>query len=192
MIRQSAGAFDRLIMGLARWSARLGGGVILASAALVTADVVLRNLPGGASLGIQLHSFDIANFGFAAAVSFGFAYALISRAHIRIDVLYALFPLWARAVLDALALLAITMTAVVMAWQAWGVVAVSYNLGAMPNSTLRLPMVVPQATRAAGISWFALVATILSVQALGLLVRGRLAALSRMAGPFEQQERVEP
>ena len=188
----AAGALNRAIAGLSRWSARLAGLVILASAGLVSLDVLIRNLPDGIRPNLHLHSFDLTNFGFAAAVAFGFAYALISRAHIRIDVVYALFPLWLRAVLDAAALIGLTVTAAVMAWHAWDVVAESYRLGAMPNSTLRLPMAIPQAIWASGITWFALVAAVLSTQALLLLASGRLAALHAMAGPFEQEGRVEP
>lgn len=185
-------ALNRLIAGLSRWSARIAGLVILASAALVTAEVAVRNLPAGIRPDLHLHSFDLTNFGFAGAIAFGFSYALISRAHIRIDVVYALFPLWLRAVLDAAALVLLTLTASIMAWHAWDVVAESARLGAMPNSTLRLPMAIPQSIWAAGITWFALVAAILSAQALWLLARGQLAALHAKAGPFAPEGRIEP
>lgn len=188
----TSGALNRLIAGLSRWSARIAGLVILASAALVSTEVLVRNLPDGVRPDLHLHSFDLTNFGFAGAVAFGFSHALISRAHIRIDIIYALFPLWSRAVLDAAALVLLTVTASIMAWQAWDVVAESMRLGAMPNSTLRLPMAVPQLIWAAGITWFAVVAALLSAQAMLLLASGRPATLHAMAGPFEPEGRVKP
>ena len=174
-------ALERLCAVASRWSARLGGLVILASALLVAAEVILRNLPGGPPA-LRLHSFELTHYGFAAAIAFGFAYALTERAHIRIDVLYALLPLPLRAALDALSLLALAGMAALMAWQAWGVTAQSARMGAMPNSTLQIPLAVPQAIWSAGLTWFALVAALLAGQGLARLLTGRVAALHAASG----------
>ena len=173
-------ALEASVGAASRWSARLGGAVILLSALLVTAEVVLRNLP--ATQTVTLHSFDLTHWGFAAAVAFGFAHALASRAHIRIDVLYALGPLWLRAGLDALSMLAMAAMASVMAWHAWGVVLTSLRLGARPNSTLDVPLALPQGIWAVGLTWFAAVAVLLAAVALVRLATGRLDALHRAAG----------
>ena len=173
-------ALEAWLAAASRWAARLGGAVIFLSALLVTAEVVLRNLPG--VTGVTLHSFDLTHWGFAAAVAFGFAWALASRAHIRIDVLYALAPLRLRAALDALAMVAVAAMAVAMAWHGWGVVATSLRLGARPNSTLDVPLAVPQAIWAAGLSWFAAVAALSALIAVLRLVTGRLAELHAAAG----------
>lgn len=173
-------ALERAVGAAARWSARLGGFVIFLSALLVTAEVILRNIPGTA--GIKLHSFDLTHWGFAAAVAFGFAHALASRAHIRIDVLYALTPLPVRAVLDFAALLSMAGMAGMMAWHGWKVVATSVRLGAIPNSTLDVPMAIPQGLWAAGLTWFAAVAALLALTGLARLLTGRLAELHAVAG----------
>jgi len=164
------------------WFARLGGLLIVLSACLVTLEVFLRNLPGGMPAGIRLYSFELTNFSFAAAVAFGFAYALTQRAHIRIDVVYGLLPVGVRAVLDFLALVSLAGLAGGIAWQAWGVVGQSLKLGATPNSTLQVPLAVPQAIWAMGLSWFALVSLTLALVAAGQLVRGRLGELHALAG----------
>lgn len=180
--------FERAVRAASRWSARLGGLVVLACAVLVSVEVVLRNLPGGVGATAQLHSFELTNFGFAAAVAFGFAYALTERAHIRIDLIYARLPLPARALLDALSLLSLAAMASVMAWHGWGVAMRSAAMGAMPNSTLRLPLVVPQSVWAAGLSWFAAIAVLLAAQALLRLARGRFAQLHADAGVVREEE----
>lgn len=180
-------ALEGWVAAASRWSARLGGLVIFLSALLVTAEVILRNIPGA---NLRLHSFDLTHFGFAAAVAFGFAHALASRAHIRIDVLYAFAPLAVRAVLDALALVSMAAMASLMAWHGWGVVAASARLGAIPNSTLDIPLAIPQAIWAAGLTWFAAVALLLAATGLARLLTGRLAELHAVAGA--QTEGLSP
>lgn len=168
----------RLAAVVSRWAARAGGAVIALCVLLVAAEVALRNLFNLA----VLHSFELSVYGFAAAVAFGFAYTLTERAHIRIDVLYARLPLAARALADVAAMIAMTGLAAVMAWRAWDVVAASARLGAVSNTTLQLPLVIPQGLWACGLSWFALVALLLAAQTLCYLLTGRLDELHGFAG----------
>ena len=168
----------------ARWSARLGGGLILLSAFLVAAEVVARNL----GLGVRLYAFELTNYAFASAIAFGFSYALIERAHIRIDLLYQWLPLGLRAWLDAFALICLAAMAGGMAWQGWRVVAASLRLGARPNSTLDIPLAGPQAIWATGLTWFALVAVVLSAMAMAGLLRGRVAAVHASAGVAAERD----
>ena len=182
---------DRLTEAASRASARLGGAVILLSALLVTAEVFVRNAQVGPLAGVRLHAFELTNWGFAAAVAFGFSYALTQRAHIRIDLLYGWAPLPVRATLDAAALLSLAAMACFMAWHGWGVAAQSLKLGAMPNSTLRIPMAIPQAVWAGGLTWFAGIATLLAGQATWRLLTGRFAALHAAAGVTAEAARPE-
>ncbi len=167
-----------LVDGAARWSARLGGATILLSALLVSAEVIARNL----GLGIRLHAFELTNYAFAAAVAFGLSFAATQRAHIRIDVAYQFLPVSLRALLDLLAMALLTVMATGMAWYAWKVVRKSLALGARPNSTLDIPLAIPQSFWAIGLSWFALVSFLLTLQALMQLARRDLQALHESAG----------
>ena len=166
----------------ARWSARLGGLAVLGAALWVAAEVVVRNMPGDLTAGVKLHSFEITNWLFASATAFGFAFALTERSHIRIDLLYAILPLPVRAVLDAASLTILAGMGGLMAYHGWGVVAQSAQLGAMPNSSLQVPMVLPQSLWALGLTWFAAVALLLAVQGLRRLFTGRFAELHAIAG----------
>jgi len=157
-----------MIEPAARWLARLGGLVILTSAVLIGFELLSRNL----GLGIKFHAFDLTNYGFAAATAFGFAYALTQRAHIRIDVIYQWVPVPVRAMLDLLSLLLLLVMASGMAWYAWRVVAYSARLGARPNSTLDIPLALPQAIWAIGLSAFALISVLMALRLVLRLVRG--------------------
>ena len=170
--------WSRAVDRAARFAARLGGAAILISAVLVSLEVVFRNL----GIGLRLHSFELTNYIFAGAVAFSFAYAVTRRAHIRIDLLYQHTPVWTRALLDVLALGLLAALSAGMAYHAWKVVAHSARLGARPNSTLDLPLALPQGVWALGLTWFALVSLALALPAAGRLLRGRFAAVHNETG----------
>lgn len=162
----------------AKYAARLGGAAILASAVLVSLEVLFRNL----GVGIRLHSFELTNYAFAVAVAFAFAYAVTQRAHIRIDVLYQLMPVSVKAILDTLALLLLAILSTGMAYYAWKVVAHSARLGARPNTILDIPLALPQGLWALGLTWFALVTVALTLRAAVHLVCGGFATVHGESG----------
>lgn len=168
----------------ARVAARTGGALILASALLVAAEVAARNL----GLGLRLHAFELTNYAFAIAVAFGFAHALTTRSHIRIDLAYRPLPAPVQAVLDLAALAATVAVASGMAWHGWRVVRASLDLGARPNSTLDLPLALPQAIWAAGLTFFALVAAVLCLATAARLARGRIAGVRALAGAGDAED----
>jgi len=169
---------------VSRWFARAGGLMMFVSALLVSAEVVLR---GMFSLAV-LNSFEISIYLFAAAIAFGFAYALTERSHIRIDVLYARFPAPARGALDVLALAGLTALGGLFAWYAWGTAAQSAGMGAVSNSTLAVPLVLPQGVWVAGLLWFVVVAALLTVATAERLLRGDHAAVRTLGGAVSESE----
>ncbi len=170
--------WDDAINAAARISARLGGLTILLSAILVALEVLSRNL----GLGLRFHAFELTNYGFAAAVAFGFSYALTLRAHIRIDVLYQWLPLSLKTFLDCLSLLTLFLLSAGMAYHSWRVVMLSAQLGARPNSTLDIPLAIPQAIWATGLTWFMLIALAMLLRSLLLLITSGTDATHRAIG----------
>ena len=84
---------------VSRWLAWVGGAMLLLSAALVSLDVIFRSLWKVS----YFESFELSTYAFAIATALGMSYALASKAHIRIELLYVLLPQRARAWLDVLA-----------------------------------------------------------------------------------------
>ena len=169
---------DRVAVATSRVFAWIGGLLLFLAAILVSAEVVLRNLAGVA----VLHSFELTNYLFATAVAFGLAHTLACRSHIRIDILYAVLPALARALLDLLALVGMTALGALYASQAWRTVALSADLGAVSNTTLAVPLVIPQGLWALGLTWFTLVAALLTGLVALRLRRGDLATVTAYAG----------
>jgi TRAP-type C4-dicarboxylate transport system permease small subunit len=155
-----------------------GGALMLGSALLIGADVIARNAFSAAPFA----SMELSRYAFAAAIAFGMAHALVTRSHIRIDVLHRIVPRVLHAPLDVLALASVAPLATVFAWYAWDVVLESARLGAVSNSPLAVPLVWPQSIWAIGFTWFAAASWLLLALALWALVRWRSADVSALGG----------
>ena len=158
----------RTINLAAKYSALLGGLTILASAGLVTLEVIIRNL----GINIRLYSFELTNYAFACAVAFAFAYTTTERSHIRIDLIYRFLPVKMKVFLDIISMLFIFLLAFGMTYHAWRVVAHSASLNARPNTSLKIPLAFPQGVWAIGLTFFAIVS-------FGLLLRSFFKVFNR-------------
>jgi len=97
----------QFVTAVSRFLARLGGALILICAFLVSLDVVFRNV---FKLAI-FESSELTGYGIALATAFGLSWALATKAHIRIEVIYNLLGVNPRAYLDICALAALSVVA---------------------------------------------------------------------------------
>jgi TRAP-type C4-dicarboxylate transport system permease small subunit len=181
---------DRLVdwvQRVARWGGLFGGALLLLAALVVSVDVVLRKwflvTLGGAD--------ELAGYALAISSSWGLAYALVNRVHIRIDSLYVLLPVRVCAVLDILAVTAFAAFFGVVAWHAYFVFEQSVVSGSRSLSPLGTPVMIPQALWVAGLAEFVLAAAVLFARGLMLLVSGDAAAVQRLLGSRSAIEEVE-
>lgn len=164
-----------------------GGALLLCSAALISLDVIFRSL----FKATLFESFELSTYAFAIATAFGLSYALFSRAHIRIEVAYNLLPLKARAVLDVGAYVLLAAVAcVLLYWCAMGVLGNAQS-GARSNSSLAVPLVLPQGLWLAGIAWFALVAVLSAGVGAWTLLRHGAGPANRLLGVASLKEEIE-
>ena len=120
--------FDNLIGGLEKISLRLvwlSGSLLIAAAAMVTIDVILRKLfnwtLGGAD--------EITGYVFGVSIMFSLSYAMIHRTHIRIDAAYQYFPSWLRALMDILGAAMLTAFIAYIAYRGWFMLVDTYDNG---------------------------------------------------------------
>jgi len=178
----AAGRFLDPALALANYIARrmvwVGGALLLTAAATVSVDVIVRK-----AFRLSLGGADeLSGYAFAIGVAWALPFALLQRANIRIDALYARLPARIAAVLDVVALIALAVFVSVLTRYAWEVVGGSWNLNAHSNSQLAVPLWIPQ-----GIWFFGLVLFLLTVLLLGLrtvlaLASGDLAQVRQLAG----------
>jgi TRAP-type mannitol/chloroaromatic compound transport system permease small subunit len=172
---------------VSRWLAWAGGAALLASALLISIDVLTR----AAFKVAYLHSFELSTYAFAIATSMGMAYALASRAHVRIEIVYVRFPVAARAWLDVFAYAGLALVVLTLLYWCTQTVWGNLQSGARSNSSLSLPLVWPQGLWLLGIAWFAALATLLAVHGLWLCLRGRAAQAHRSLGVATLDDEIE-
>ena len=167
------------IEAISLWMARFGGFLLIATSVLLSIEIIARKfalMPF--SIGTELSMYAL-----AASASWSFSYALLRRAHVRIDVIRNLTGPRVRAALDLLALFALGALAIVMTRYVWDTVETSWSLGARENTPLGTPLVIPQGIWFVGLCWFVVVCVEQIILAVAAAVRRDFAALAAIAAP---------
>lgn len=174
MLERLANINDRLLdlaQAVSLWMARLGGILLVFTVIMITLDILSRSFLGHS----LLPSTELSGYVLAICTSWAFAYALLCRAHIRIDVAYLRLPQALRAMLDILTLVAWLLFSITVVRAAWGVAAESFSRGSLSNTPLQTPLWIPQTLWVLGLAWLGIVIVL-------LLVRILLAMLARDFG----------
>jgi TRAP-type C4-dicarboxylate transport system permease small subunit len=177
---------ERVLAGLRRLNrvvAMLVGVGLLACAGFVLLDITLRQV--GTSFG---GTDEISGYVMAIATSWGMAFTLLELGHVRIDLIRSRLAARGRAVMDLLALSALTLTVTLIAWRCWPVVATSIANDSRANTPLETPLPLVQIPWFAGWAWFALMAWITLLAAAALVLRGQLASSEQAIGVVAEQE----
>ena len=155
-----------------------GGTMVLASAILVSVDVLLRKLflvsLGGAD--------ELSGYAFAIGTTWALAFTLLRRANVRVDALYIHLPQAICAVLDIVALIAFGGFLALLTWQAWDVLDTSLAFNAHATTPLATPLWIPQALWLIGLVFFLFTMLPLLLRSLFALLGGDLAKVRSLAG----------
>jgi TRAP-type C4-dicarboxylate transport system permease small subunit len=177
----------RLAHALARAGTLIGGGLLLLAAIIIGVDIILRSLfdrtVGGAD--------ELSGYALAIASSWGLSFALLNRAHIRIDSLYVLLPTKVRVFLDLLGLAGFALFMALVTWYAVGVLRQSIESNTHSISALSTPLVLPQAIWVLGFIFFMVVIGLLLVRTLRAMVAGDFGAVFRLIGSKAVLEEIE-
>ena len=92
------------------------------------------------------------------------------------------------AACDLVAIVALLAFASLIAWHGAGTLAQSWQLGARSNSSLAVPLAVPQALWWVGYLGFVVCAVLLLARALAAMWAGDLAAANRLIGARSIEE----
>lgn len=183
----TVGRIHGVVAAVSLWMARIGGTLLLLISFLIAVEILARKflfLPF--NVGTELSTYAL-----AVGSSWSFSYALLHRAHVRIDVLRNILPRAAQAGLDILALLSLTALAFVLAWYVYDTVETSWTLQARENTSLGTPLIIPHGLWFIGLVWFAFVCIEQTMIVLATLARGDLAGVLRQAAPAAVEEELE-
>jgi TRAP-type C4-dicarboxylate transport system permease small subunit len=170
---------------IARLCAIIGGWALMAISVATCIEVIGRKYFSFSFRGID----EIGGYMLAGVCAFGFAYALSTRAHMRVTLLFPYIPAWVQALLNVLAALTLAAMAAFCAWRGLFEVLDVLGSGRRANTPLQTPLWIPQSIWLAGMTLFAVGTIFMAWHALSLLFRDR-AALNRLYGPQSLEEEI--
>src|SRR5690606_18281164 len=172
---------------ISQYSAWISGAMLLLCALLIGVEVLARNLFRWSFGGVD----EISAYVFAIGIAWSFAFTLLGRAHIRIDLIYGRLTPRLRALLDILALASLLAITLLLLQQSVQTVMTSYEFRTRSNTPLGVMLWWPQALWAAGLGFFALVQICLMVRVVALLLRGDTRQAGALAGVRSMDEEID-
>ncbi|MBI4183328.1 MAG: TRAP transporter small permease subunit [Proteobacteria bacterium] len=176
-------SLSRAICRLGVW---MGGGLMILSALLVGVEVTSRKLFNFSLAGAE----ELPSYALAIASAWAFGFALLERAHVRIDSLYVVFPRAVRCVLDILGVALFLFFFGLMLQYALNLLDDTIRIGSRSWTSLHTPLVVPQALWVAGLVLTVAVSGLLVLRAVIDLVIGNVAGVQRLIGSKSATEEV--
>jgi TRAP-type mannitol/chloroaromatic compound transport system permease small subunit len=138
------------------WPGYLAGGVYLVLAFFVTYDALARKWGTYVGLPTTRVTDEISGYMLAIAATWGFAFALRTGGHVRIDVVFPYLARRLRTVVDVIAQLLMALFATVISWKIWTLVADSLESDMRSSTYLLMPLYIPQGILGVGFTLLAL------------------------------------
>jgi len=179
------------ILGFTKWlnlAGVWGGGILLLlTSGMIAVEVILRKVfsisMGGAD--------ELSSYVLAISCSWAFGFALMRKAHIRIDILYTRLPSGWRSALDILSLLTFLLYLVPLVYFASIVVKTSVLRESTANTPLQTPLWIPQGIWLAGLVVFLFTTTVLLATTIYRLYKKDFVGARQLTGPTTLQEEIE-
>jgi TRAP-type C4-dicarboxylate transport system permease small subunit len=140
------------------WPGYLAGGMYILLAFFVTYDVLARKWGGYFGLPTTRVTDEISGYLLALAATWGFAFALRTGAHVRVDVLFPYMARRIKTAVDVSAQLLMALFAALIAWKIWALVADSMQSDMRSSTYMLTPLYIPQGILGVGFTLLALAA----------------------------------
>jgi TRAP-type C4-dicarboxylate transport system permease small subunit len=188
--RATNGALDHILQvsrQLCRGAAWFGGFLFILVSLLITFEIILRkgfnSSIGGAD--------ELTGYALAAAASWSFGFAVLERAHIRIDSFYIILPSRLRAFLDILAIASMLLFFTLILYFGSIMFADTLRIGSRSRTGLYIPLVIPQSIWLLGLVLSVGVTCILLVRTIVAFLSGDIWTVARLAGSKSAEEELE-
>jgi len=169
------------------YGAWMGGGLMILTSVLIAIEVVLRKL-FSISIG---GSDELSSYVLAIGCSWAFGFALMEKAHIRIDILYSRFSERFRIVLDLFSLVIFICYAVPLIYFSGLVFQTSFVKNSTANTPLQTPLWIPQGIWFLGLVVFLITMGVLFIASIERLFRGDLKGALAISRPISLEEESE-
>jgi len=166
-------------LAAARWLAIAGGALMLVCSFLIVIDVLARRLVGISTWGAD----ELSYYAMAISASWSLAFALLAKAHIRIDFIRNQLRLPVRVLFDVVALCGMSFTSLMFSAATWEIFHRSWQRGTTSITQFATPLWIPQLLWFAGFAFFSLMCALLIVRALvALAVQRSPSAAEELIG----------
>ena len=172
---------------LEKVAATLFGVVFLLLSFAVAVETTMRKVFNVSLQGVD----ELGGYCLAVGASLAFTLALVSRAHIRIDLIHDRLPQGPRVALNVLAMLTVSATALLLLAMAYYSLRDSIALNSTAQTPWATPIKYPQMVWIASLGLFALVAAGYGARVLWLAASGRVDALVRDYSPRGAKEELK-
>jgi TRAP-type mannitol/chloroaromatic compound transport system permease small subunit len=144
----------------------LAGALYGVLALFVTYDVLARKWGSYLGLPTTRVTDEISGYMLALAATWGFAYALRTDAHVRVDVMFPYMGRRLKAAMDFISLVLMALFATVVSWKIWVLALDSMESGIKSSTYLLTPLYIPQGILGVGFSLLALAAAFMALALL--------------------------
>jgi len=168
-------------------AAAIFGAAFLILALLVALETIMRKAFNTSLQGVD----ELGGYLLASSAALAMAVALVSRAHIRIDLLHDFAPRPLRNLLNVAAMAALFASAVMLLRMAWIALDESILFNATAQTPWATPLRHPQTAWFAALALFVAVSFFQLVRASYLALRGEWAFLDKVYGPRGAKEELE-
>lgn len=165
----------------------IGGSSLLLSSVLISLDLTLRNLFGWSFGGAD----EIAGYILAIVSAWAFPITLLSRSHIRVDVLYSHIRSGWRVILDLFAILCLAIYVSTLTYYSGLVLLDSITYGSRSNTPLQIAQWIPQSIWFAGYLFFIFTIFVLLLCSIYLLIKRDISGVTHLIGINSLEEEIE-
>lgn len=171
-----------------RFCAWTCGFLLIAATVMIAVEVILRKFfamtIGGAD--------EISSYVLAIICSWSLGYALYSKSHVRIDILYYRLSRWMRIMLDMFALMLFLIYMGTVTYFSYELLHTSIIRRSIANTPLQTPLWIPQSIWFAGIVGFTLIIAALLCALVYYVLKRDLDSAEGIAGTSAVLERTDP
>lgn len=179
-------AVHRFLERLSRYAVWIGGAGLMLCAIMVTVDVLARKF-----LSVTMSGSDeYTGYMFAASTTWAYSYVVLHRSNVRIDALYNLFPMSARAVADIVGLVLLLVFISVLLVQANEVFLTSWRQNSVAIMALATPLWIPQLAWLIGLYLLEFTLIFVIVHAGAALLTGDIVKVQALAGTMTVQDEI--
>lgn len=176
----------RTLDHVTKLTAILAGYALLGLSFAICLEIIMRRLFAFSMQGVD----EIGGYVLAGVCAFGFAYALMNRAHTRIDLLLVRGGPRVQVALNLLSAVLMAGIASFMAWRAYATLTRSIGFGSLAATPLQTPTWIPQLVWFSGFLLFAIVACFILIRSL-VALRWGAAEVNALIGPVTLGQEIK-